>query len=581
MFRFPLQYVFALSWVFTQLILADSIDAVLAPAEEGSQVVPEHEDTLVNSVAPSTQTAGPTGYFPTSADLALLGDKDYPRISFTQEGPDARSQIASDIFMYESVEQDFYTRNREAFAPVNRVLGVFTPHKTFTMELPNAPLAGMSFDGNFPIFTRAYQPENAHLKAGPLAFDLLWIGTGALWSDYNGPINFPDGGEDGWISFIDLAVRGTLRFTDTLYLSFNANLIYLPGSNEVAFRMMNNSAPTAAFELFYQKRLGTWDLLFFDRFLGRPGIDVFSELMEGGIDRAGRYQFGFYDPGNRVDFFANEFVWFVNQVAGRASSMVGGSDWRFQAEADHFDFWRSFDFENHNTRDSLGLLLGYEGNKIPFAPVLSYRVSTFDQFDSFFHRLQLQLKGRITENINATATGGYIWSSGFQPALSSGLWQLGLNHQYSQRGNHGINVGQQLLEDPFSPEVLFTTYYRYFINYQLAQRLNASAYAQLSDGERIVSRDPRIGVGAVNFYTVGGSLTFQPFDFTQIVGSLAYQRTEQGDVMGESERWLYRLQLMQRLASRLTLQAMYQYDDFDGGISFDEHLVSLSLRWYF
>jgi hypothetical protein len=576
MSRSFLLYVFAFSCVSSQLVRA--VDLVPAAETDETAVVPAHEDTLVNS---TTETAAPTGFFPTSADLALLGDKDYPRISFTPEGPDARSQLATDVFMYESGREDFYTRNREAFAPVNQVLGVFTPHKTFTMELPNAPLAGMTFDANFPIFTRAYQPENAHIKAGPLAFDLLWLGAGALWSDYNGPISFADGAEDGWISFIELAVRGTLRFTDTLFLSFSANLIYLPGSNEVAFQMLNNAAPTAVFELFYQKRLGTWDLLFFDRFMGRPGIDAFAQLREGGFDQAGRYQFGFYDAASRTEFFTSENVWFVNQVAGRASSMVGSSDWRFQGDVDHFDFWRSFDFDNHNSRDSLGLLLGYEGNNIPFAPALSYRVSTFDQFESFFHRLQLQFEGRITENVMASASGGYLWSSGREPNLSSAIWNVGIDHRFSQRGNHGFGVGQSLFEDPFSPEVLFTTYYRYFVGYQLAQRLNAAAYFQYSDGDRIVSRDPRIALGAVNFYSVSGVLTFRPWDFTQMTGSIIYQRTEPGDVMGESERWLYRLQVMQRLASRLTLQAMYQYEDFDGGISFNEHLVSLSLRWYF
>jgi hypothetical protein len=539
------------------------------------------EDTLVSTTVPVASEAEMAGYYPTAADLALLGDKDYPRSGSTQGGPDARSQLASGIFMYESGEQDFYARNRDFFAPVNQVLGVFTPHKAFTMELPNVPLAGVTFDAGFPLFTRTFEPENAHLKAGPLAFDLLWLGAGALWSDYKGPITFAEGAEDGWISYLDLGVRGMLKITDTIYLSVAANIIYLPGSNELAFRVLNNSSPAAAIELFYQKRLGDWDLLFFDRFRGRPGIDVFAELQEGGIDRAGRYQFGFGGGRDRIDFFSNDSVWFTNQIAARASTMVGSSDWRFQADADHFDFWRSYDFEDHATRDALGLQLGYEGNEIHFAPSLSYRVSTFDGFESFFNRLQLELNGRITENIRASAMGGYLWTSGIEPERSNGLWQIGVNHNFSERGSHGVNLGQQLFEDPFSPEVLFTTYYRYFVNYQLAQRLNAAAYAQYSDGERIVSRDPRIELGDVNFYTLGGSLTFQPLDFTRIIGSIAYQRNQQGDVSGESERWFYRLQLVQQLGSRLTLQTLYQFQDYHGSASFNEHLVSMSLRWYF
>jgi hypothetical protein len=406
-----LAFVLALSCGYAQLTLGDNTTAETNRALEviETSILTDHVDTLVSS-EPSNENT--TGFFPTSADLALLGDKDYPRISLTQEGPDARSQLATDIFMYESVEQDFYTRNREVFAPVNNVLGVFTPHKAFTMELPNAPLAGITLDAGFPIFTRTFEPENAHIKAGPLAFDLLWLGAGALWSDYNGPITFADGAEDGWISYLDLGVRGTLQITDTIYFSFAANIIYLPGSNELAFRVLNNSSPAAVLEVFYQKRLGDWDLLFFDRFLGRPGIDVFAELQEEGIDRAGRYQFGFGGGRDRIDFFSNESVWFTNQIAARASSMVGSSDWRFQADADHLDFWRSYNFEDHATRDGLALQLGYEGNDILFAPSLSYLVSTFDGFESFFHRLQLELNGRITENIRASAMGGYLWTTG-------------------------------------------------------------------------------------------------------------------------------------------------------------------------
>lgn len=577
MLRAPLTFAAAAICVIARLTLGnDTFPTKLHSQDPGeTATVTDHVDTLVSS---ETENGG---FFPTSADLALLGDKDYPRSGSVRGGPDNRSQLATDIFMYESVRQDFYTRNREAFAPVNRILGVFTPHKTFTMELPNAPLAGVALDASFPILTRQFQPENAHIKAGPLAFDLLWLGAGALWSDYNGPITFADGEEDGWISFLDLAVRGTLKITDTIYLSFAGSIIYLPGTNELAFRVLNNSNPTSVLEVFYQKRLGGWDLLFFDRFLGRPGIDVFADLQEDGSDRAGRYQFGFDGARERSDFFSNDSVWFTNQIAASATSMVGSSDWRFQADANHFDFWRSFDFEDHATRDTLGLQLGYEGNNIPFSPSLSYLASTFDGFESFFHRLQLQLHGRITENIKASAMGGYLWTSGTEIERSSGLWRVGLNHSFSQKGNHGFNIGQQLFEDPFSPEVLLTTYYRYFVNYQLAHRLNAAAYAQYSDGERIVSRDPRIGLGDVKFYTLSGSLTYQPLDFTRIIGSIAYQRNQQGDVNGESERLLYRFQLMQQLASRLTLQTMYQYEDFDGGMSFDEHLVSMSLRWNF
>ena len=131
------------------------------------------QDTLVSTTAPPVTDAEMAGYYPTASDLFLLGDQDYARRSFTQDGPDNRFQVASDIFMYESGEQDFYARNREIFDPINGVLGVFTPHKSFTAEFSTLPLSGIALDGGFPIFTRTFEPRNAHLKLGPLAFDLV------------------------------------------------------------------------------------------------------------------------------------------------------------------------------------------------------------------------------------------------------------------------------------------------------------------------------------------------------------------------------------------------------------------------
>jgi hypothetical protein len=537
------------------------------------------QDTLVSTTVPPVTEAEMAGYYPTASDLFLLGDQDYPRRSFTQEGPDASSQLASDIFMYESGEQDFYARNREMFDPINRVLGVFTPQKAFTAEFSALPLSGIALDGGFPIFTRTFEPRNAHLKLGPLAFDLIWLGAGALWSDFNGVNNFPAGQEDGWISFLEVAVRGNLQITDTIHLSWLANLVYLPGTNEIALSSLNNGFPNVALDLFFQRRVGTWDILLSDRFYARPGLDLFAELAVDGFDRSGRYQFGFYGREGQINTYDTRNVWLTNEISAKATTMIPEADWRFWLNLQHLDFWQSFDFDDHQSRDTLEALLGYEGNSIPFAPSLSYTVSTFDQFESFWHRVQLMFNGRLTENIQASAMGGYLWTSNLDPQQVNYLWSLGLTHQFSQKGSHAINVGQNLFEDPFSPEVQFATYYRYNIDYQLAKKLTAGAYVQYSDGEFIVSTARR-GTGDFETYLVGATLQFQPFDFTRITGLLAYEDGE-FDNAAPYDRWVYRVMLTQQLASRLTLETLYQFEDFKGVADFNEHLVSMSLRWYF
>jgi hypothetical protein len=544
-------------------------------------VVPEHEDTLVNSVAPSTQAAEPTGYFPTSADLALLGDSDYPRRgSGGAAGPDKRLQNAMGLFPYESTAESFYTRNAEVFAPINRTLGLFTAQKAFTGEFAAIPLSGYTIDSNLGFLTRTMQPERAHLRVGPLAFDLLFVEAGALWSDYNGPRTFAEGQEDGFLSYLSLGIRSTAQLTDSIFFSFASELIYLPGTNELAFRNGLGSRPSAVAEIFYQKRIGGWDLLLFDRFLGRPGVDLYADWDEPGVDRAGRYQFGFYGREGRTELFETNSALFTNQIGFRASSMVGSSDWRFISALDHSDFWRTFGFEDHRYRDSLNLSMGYEGNKIPFAPLFSYRAVSSDRFDSFLNQLSLQLRGRLTENIVLTGMGGIFWTEGFENDRTRGAWRTAITHQFSQRGSHAFSVGQQLVEDPFSPEILFTTYYRYNIRYQLAQRLNASAFAQYSTGDRLVSGDPQVPTGNFENFLTGVNLSFHPFDFTRLMGSIVYSQSDNG-ATNVRQRIIYRLMLNQKLASRLNFRALYQHQDVWGGSVFNEHLVSGSLIWHF
>ena len=135
------------------------------------------------------------GFCPTQSDLALLGDRDYPRrAGYEDQGPDAVLQNATGIFPYQSGEDNFYSRNANSFRPVNHVLGLFAPQQALTYEPEIFPGLAVSMDGSLPnIFTRTFEPSKAHVKAGPLAYDLLWIGGGAISGAYKGANNFPVG----------------------------------------------------------------------------------------------------------------------------------------------------------------------------------------------------------------------------------------------------------------------------------------------------------------------------------------------------------------------------------------------------
>ena len=542
--------------------------------------LPQWSDTRHESQAKGEE---PQGYYPTSADLLLLGDSDYRRSgNLTQHPPDFRQEGSMGLYEYESGPQDFFTRNQDVLQPADHILGWFTPHKALTTEFGRDAGGSAILDANFPVFTRTLSPDKSSLKLGPLAFDLLWIGTGFIWSDFSGDNAFPDDSGDGWTGFIELASRGYLQFTESLHITWLANLVYLPWENELALRNGYSSIPSISADLLYQFRVAKWDFIVFNRFFARPGIDIFADLDQEGVDRAGRYQFGFYDRRQTTSFLDEDFAWFVNQAGLEVNRMFFDTDWRFRAEYNHWDMWRTFSFEDHTTRDTLIAQLGYEGNNIPFAPMVSYMGSTYDGFDSFVHRVFGTLTGRITDNVRTQVMGGYFWTDNFERENQGAIWSAALIHDFSRNGQHSLTGGQNIMEDSFSPESVLTQYIRYNLTYRLAQRLQGSFFAQHSDGERLFSASDSAGPDSdFNFFLTGLTLNYRPLDFTNIVARAAYQRTDSDTNIADQERWLYRLQVMQRLASRLVFETFYQFEDVEGAPNFDEHAVGASLRWFF
>lgn len=548
--------------------------------------MPDWNDTLIRGdvmLLPAvSQNQG--GYFPTQNDIDYLGDRDYPRRGFEEQGPDAVMQNATGIFPYQSGEQNFYTRNAGLFRPVNQALGVFATQQAITYEPEIFPGFAVSLDSTWPnIFTRTFDPNKAHVKAGPLAFDLLWVGAGLVWSDFEAPINnFPNGQGAGVVGYIDLAMRGYLRITDSFYFSWAANLIYLPWSNELAFRTMSGAWPQMGIEFFYQKRIAGWDIYLADEFFARPGLDVFADLELRGQDRAGRYMFGSYGRTNRTSFYDSRNVFFVNQATAQATRMLPGTDWRLWLKYQHLDFWQGWGFNNYQMRDTWEAALGYEGNAIPFAPRIAYILTAMEGYDLLMHQVQLQFRGRLSENVTLQSMVGYFFTSGFHPSRDDLVWSINLDHRFCTNGLHGVQVGQQLLTDSFSPESAIASYYRYFVNYQLAKRLNISGYAQYSRGDRVVSAN----LGTINRpdfdnYLVGTSLEFQLFDYTRLVCLSAFERSDGDTGYPRTDRWIHRLQVVQQLASRLTMDLGYQFESFSANPGFTEHMINFNIRRYF
>lgn len=500
---------------------------------------------------------------------------DYPRADTYVGGIRHDYQVQShlDTLTYDGPEPTFYQRNRNWFAPVDTLVGLLAPNDAWDFEDNTAEMFSLEADvRGFRPFARPFSPETSTIKAGPLYLDVLWLGGGVVYSDFSGDRTFKEGDEDGWTGYVDIGVRSLLRITDNLYMSAVATFMYLPFENRVALRYGINGQPLFYTRMEYKKKLGNWDLYLYDQFRGNTGFGFNFDTNVPEIDRAGRYVFGFL--GDRTDeFFDDRAVILSNIVGGRARRLVFDNQWHFQILADHTDFWRSFDFEEHNRRDRLVADLGYEGMDIPFAPRFRYQMISTDGFDSIRHQISLRLHGRLTENVRWTGIIGENFVSGVGADNSRFLWELGLEHTLTAYTRHWIRMGENFFYNEIAPQTLTGRFIRYGIEQRIDSRLSLLAFAQFADREVLNNEHARERMAA------GLSVFFRPFDYTRIRGTAMYENTDQRNGMEDADRWLYRVEVMQALGYKLDATVFYQYEERQAQTnSFTEHVTGMSVR---
>lgn len=524
------------------------------------------------------------GFFPTQAETPLLRGAANARSGYSNgyTGPDIRAQTATDLFPYEDQSPNFYQRN-PIFHRMDQVLGVFAGQNSVTTESDRMRHAALTFSANSGLLTRTFSPDLATLKAGPLAFDLLYIGAGAVWSDYNGIQNYKSGQGDGFVSYINLGLRGYMRLTDTIHLAAAAQLIYLPGTNELAFGMGYGSGNSLGVTLNYSDTWGAWDVMFSDRFVGRPGLNFYARTTEDGSDRAGRYWYGIQQSNSytQSNFFNNNGAFFGNTVQFAASRLVLGGRWRFMSQIDHSDFWRTFDFVGHAQREHLGLAMGYEGSVIPFAPRFTYDVYSSDRMKSFRHLFALTLTGRITENIDWGGSVGYGFATGATRGWDKFLWSMRLNQALTARTQHSLSFGENFFLNDYTNDSLSARFAGYQLSHGFARNLTMSLLAQVSDRESYASTGSTSS--GISTSRVGGGIrvSYQPLDFTSINASIFHD--ESLKPVGVFDRWISRVSINQQLGMRLTGSLFYQYleNNGSGTSQFSEHAIGFTLRRYF
>ena len=514
--------------------------------------------------SPPLSVEGDGDYFPTHAETLYESDQEGPKrfrnyknrqaslFSYREDSdyPDSRDE--------DYYDDSFYSSSYLTYSDGPNGYG-YPDEAGFTDEYPRN--SSFEFEGGLPLLTRDFDPENAHVKIGGAYFDLLSIDAGALYSDYEGDQAFREGEEDGLLGYVGFRFRTSIRIAPSLFLTANGEIIYLPGPNRIAFRYGDTGGPLL--RLSYEVEVGMWDLQIYDEFRIHLPNGLFDE---GAIDRAGRYQFGFVDDRRSNGFFNEPF--FVNTIGIRASRLLN-EDWRLGLEADHADYWRE---DRHSNREHFGAETAYEGNEIPFSPKLGYDAYSFDELDSFLHRLYASGSGRLTETLRLRAGGGRFWNSGYEFQNESWIWNVGLNHELSEYTNQMVTIGQDLQVSDFSDDVLVSEYLRYSIHHEISRTLRMSAFAQWSKDEFIVGD---FAGGEFDRQMYGGLVSYSPLDNLTLGAGARYEDRVKSTTGESYERWLYHLNATTQIYHQTSLYSRLQYEDTN---FFDEKLFMIGVR---
>ena len=511
------------------------------------------------------------GYFPTRTDTYLLsgdllGSAGYPRsrapLHSESGGPDLST---TGIWKYDDPTENFFEKHSEFFKPLDSALGFFSPRESITIESDDSSDLNFSLDPGLP-FTRQFNPDLAHLKAGPFHFDLLTVSSKALYSDYESDIRELNH-EDGLLSIIELTGRAYARLTDDLYLSFAGTLYYLPGDDKWGVDLGGRARSYA--RLNWNRKVSVWDIHLYDEFkvLHRSN-DMLDPMEVDEIERAGRYRLGRVDNSRVNGYFDANGLIYSNVIALQAMRPLG-SYWSFWSKLDHADFWQTSQFVDHYTRDRAQLMLSHEGDNLSFPPFVTYDVGTRDEFETFQQQAWLGAKGRFTENLRGTTRAGYYWDSGTPGSRNreSILYEGGLTHEINSSTRHSLYSGLIYDDDIYGDDGLYN-YTRYTLSHSFSPRLTTRAFCGIQNRQDDQDLDR---------WNMGLHISANITDYINLTLLARYENTTHSS-MSDWDRWVYRTGLRYRLMSRLHLEINYQYEDLNRqNAGFSEHFFYAGL----
>jgi hypothetical protein len=445
---------------------------------------------------------------------------------------------------------------------------------------------------SFPLIYRAFPPEDANLKAGPVYLKFERAEADMYYSDnYN--LSATDRRSEV-LAILSLNMTLIAQLSEDLQFSVNGTLIYLPLQNIVGLESSSLNGtfllvplPTLLSQVTYDTVIAGWAVRFQDQFGSGPGSYSDSaaaafNLFDGSYlqqNNNGKYSFhsGRVDiRGNSSDDIDNRdnnfFYFFYNTISAYTDRYIE-DDILLTAIASRTDLW--YDEQN------LGLPSSFENffaeaqsvrENLRFKPFVAYDISHSSDVPGVFQFVYAGLSGPITDQLFLYASVGYYFSS---DGAEGSLWDLTLRHDAGPYTTEWLQIARGL--NDFNDEVVTTEYYR--LGQVLGPTLYGSIIADHTSFQELardqVSNSDREDAGAQLTWTLG------PKTWLNLTAIYSHQDIDNGPVI---DSWIGRIDFDRQLSDTVFFRALYQYQRYNvnqPGQGYFENIVFLSLAKYF
>ncbi|MBE2287150.1 MAG: hypothetical protein IAE77_27090 [Prosthecobacter sp.] len=436
------------------------------------------------------------------------------------------------------------------------------------------------------------------MYAGPLLLDNFYAGFGAIYSDINGSFpgiqNLPP--DDRWAYIVWLSFRATLILGDSLALSLQPYIYWLPNEGRVGWAlpgpmggmMLPNFATSALLQVAWTKDIGNWKFVVYDQFT--PFIypyniwDVFvNATVSWGdlspIDRVGRYGVGYgsgnvssYDPTAR--FRTRNDGWdglagYYNIAGARASAQLGLST-QSLLYFDRVDVW---------DRDFKSIYAGITGGAYirsgapTFLAYAGYNFASAEPYDSFLHWSVAGVRKQLTSYLAGYVEAGYYWTTGNNAGYEGWTALIGIQQRLGYRTYQMAEIGRRVYK-PIAAIPGLEDYAEYRVTHQLGARTNLLGFAGVSErhSDALVEGDQVIKYAGLMTTT---KITSRINNFA----SAGWERIEIESNSLIMDRWTYRLGLMYAVTQTVQSQCFYQYEDVHTNLTtnYSEHYLYLGI----